>query len=114
MKLKLNKEELEKRLNRTATNEEIIHRKMKYNSFREIIEFVSLCIYHYDFITTGQITKRFGVDITWAGRTLRNLVKLGLLEHKPVVGSNMVEYYPTRDRNGEPKIYRFCEEFSDG
>lgn len=107
---KISEREVEEELSKTTSNEEIILRRLNYRPFKELVKFVIICLVKYDFITSGQIRKRFGVSTRWALDKLNELMKLGLLKNENITGSNVVQFLPVRDKKGDPVIYKYYTE----
>jgi hypothetical protein len=105
---KISKERIEDILGKNISAHEIILKKLNYPANRESLKFVIVCIMQRDFVTTGDIKKKFGCEQSWASKLLHRYVQLGLLKNTNITGSNMTEFYPALDsQTKEPLIYKY-------
>jgi len=110
MKPKISENELADILTKMPSNHELLLKRIRQQSFRKVLIYVTAVIYKYDFITMPQIRKKFSVSTRWAYEYLRQLTLLGLLKEEFIVGSNMKEYYPVKDNDGDAIIFRYYKE----
>lgn len=108
MKIKISKKEMEKLLNKNVGGHQIMLRRLRYPSWRELVKYVIATFIKRDFVVTGDVRRKFGVKTQWATAQLGDLVRYGLVIKDNIVGSNMCEYRPVKDKiTGEPIIYKY-------